>query len=196
MRFLSLDDNLLRMRTIPREVLYFHQMKSSFVISEIQKAVLIGTLLGNGSLNKRGKEYRLHIKHSTSQLSFVEYKREIFKNITSMPIHIFDQKVKDTLYHSAEFVTLTHSIFTEYYNLFYREGKKNIPENIIDVFTNPLSVAIWFMDDGSSEYAGAAFHTQCFTLLDLQILQKVFRNSFHIRTTLRKKQTRMDHLYT
>jgi len=33
--------------------------------------------------------------------------------------------------------------------VFYRDGKKIIPENIAEYLANPVTMAVWFMDDGN-----------------------------------------------
>src|SRR4030043_656829 len=175
-------------RTIPREVRYFMRIKTSFSLSEKQKSVLIGTILGDGSLKIRGKHYRLHIKHSYNQRSLVVYKRKIFSNITNMPIRVFFQKVKNKDYKFCEFVTLTHTEFSKYREMFYKNGRKTITNVILKEFTDPLSLAIWFMDDGCAEYGGVSFNTQCFSLKEVGILVKMLKENFKIYSTVRKNK--------
>jgi len=176
------------MRTIPREVQDFNRIKNSFSLSEKQKFVLIGTLLGDGSLKRRGNFYRLHIKHAYNQISLVEYKRKIFSNITNMPIRVFSQKVKNKNYNFCEFVTLTHPEFSKYRKIFYKGNRKVISKNIIKELTSSLSLALWFMDDGSAEYAGVAFNTQCFTLKEINLLRKTLKDNFELDTTKRRNK--------
>ncbi len=157
------------MRTIPREVCS-NLNKDLFKLNEIQKQVLIGTLLGDGGLRFRGKNCRLHIKHSIHQISLVNYKREVFDNITSMRVNEFRQAVGKIDYSFAEFVTLTHPEFTKYYNLFYPSSKQIIPKNIGSLLVKPLSLAVWLMDDGSAEYAGASLQTHGFIKVEVEKL--------------------------
>lgn len=171
------------MRTTPREV-YF-DLKQKFQLSDIQKDVLVGTLLGDGSLGYRGNNCRLHIKHSLRQLSLVEYKRMVFEDIVSMKIRKFVQAVGEKDYDFAEFVTLTHPEFTNYHNWFYSKVKKSIPNNISKILTSPLSLAVWFMDDGAADYAGASLQTHGFTEKDVVILMKVLKFNFEIDVTKR-----------
>lgn len=135
------------MRTIPREVC--QKRKDAFSLSNKQKSVLVGTLLGDGGLRYRGLNCRLHIKHSFTQVEYVRYKHQIFTEITSMPVRKFGQKVGTKNYSFAEFVTLTHPSFTLYHDLFYPHGKKIIPSNIGEFLTDPLSLAIWIITPNS-----------------------------------------------
>jgi hypothetical protein len=59
-------------------------------------------------------------------------------------------------------------------SLFYESGKKQIPEITID----PLSLAVWYMDDGSKSRENDVYlNSQQFNLFDqkrlLQMLQKL-----------------------
>ncbi|OGM32501.1 hypothetical protein A2803_03480 [Candidatus Woesebacteria bacterium RIFCSPHIGHO2_01_FULL_44_21] len=168
------------MRTIPREV----------CLSETQKAVLVGTLLGDGAIKLHGKNARLHIKHSRNQLPLVLYKYFVFANFISMDVNVFEQRVGKKDYKFAEFVTHTHPEFTAYYDLFYPSFKKIVPANINVLLSNPLSFAVWIMDDGSAEYAGLSIQTHSFTAKDVQRLQEAILTNFEIETLTHKNKGR------
>lgn len=172
---------------IPREVSLFEK-KALFQLSELQRAVLVGTLLGDANLRHRGKWCRLHIKHAASQLPLVQYKRKIFENITKMKVREFSQRVGRKDYTFAEFVTLTHPVFSLYYELFYREGKKFVPQGISDLLADPLGLAVWLMDDGSAEYAGASLQTHGFSLADVIRLMKAIQGNFGIKVQKRRNK--------
>lgn len=173
------------MRRTPREV--FLCKKDKFVLNDEQKSVLIGTILGDGNLRYRGNDCRLHIKHSLKQLSLVRYKRRIFDPITSMKVRIFSQRVGKQDYSFAEFVTLTHPVFSFYYHLFYQNGKKIVTKEIVD-FLDPLMLAVWIMDDGSAEYAGLSIQTHSFSEVEVGLLAEALENKFNIRVMVRKNK--------
>jgi len=118
----------------------------------------------------------------------VQFKHKVFSNLVSMSVREFIQAVKSKNYSFAEFVSRTDPDFTIFYNIFYRDGKKIVPENIAKLVVDPLSLAVWFMDDGSAEYAGASFQTHCFTKKEVQLLQHCFEQNFQIVTTMRKNK--------
>lgn len=172
------------MRTTPREVC-FKSIKALFKLDEIQRNVLIGTALGDGGLRYRGKDCRLHVKHSFNQISLVEYKRRVFRNITSMGISVFTQTIGGRDYSFAEFVTLTHPEFTKCHNLFYSSSKKIVPKEINRLLTDPLSLAVWLMDDGAADHAGASLQTHSFTKVEVETLIKVLKSNFKLDVTKR-----------
>lgn len=170
------------MRKTPREV--YRKKKKLFVLTQVQKDVLLGTILGDAGIRYRGNECRMHIKHSLNQISLTNYLRKIFDPITSMPVRVFDQQVRGKNYSFSEFVTLTHPVFTKYHQLFYSGKTKSIPGNIGELLLNPLSLAVWIMDDGSAEYAGLSIQTHSFSLGEVMLLAKVIKQNFELNTLI------------
>lgn len=157
-------------------------------MDKTQESVLIGTLLGDGGLRYKGKDCRLHIKHAAWQFPLVKLKHEIFQEFVSMGIRKFTQTVKGSEYSFIEFVSRTDPNFTNFYHIFYRDGKKIVPHNIDMLLTEPLSLAIWFMDDGSAEYAGVSFQTHCFSENGVKLLQHCLERNFQLVSTMRRNK--------
>lgn len=177
------------MRTIPREVNRSVD-KASFTLSEKQKSILVGTILGDAGIRYRGFNCRLHVKHALKQLSLVNFKWKSFRNITSMNVSVFSQRVGNKDYNFAEFVTQTHPEFTKYYNLFYKSSKKIVPLEIGELLIHPLSLAVWFMDDGTAEYAGASLQTHSFNKQDVLRLAKVVKVNYKIDANIHTNKGR------
>ena len=157
-------------------------------LSNIERAILIGSLLGDGTLIKRGaNSFRYRVSHSIKQKSYVEWKYEKLKRLcqtTQPPKEVTDKKK----YVTVEFYTSSGEYLKEYYDLFYKErsaplleeGKfvKTItPELIEKLPMDPILLAVWFMDDGSARddcYAGN-IATQCFSLDENHLLQEYLK---------------------
>lgn len=105
--------------------------------------LLLGTLLGDGNLEldkkANAKNARLRFGHSINQLEYVNEKIRLSKPLWNANIRLSSDKV--------EISSISHPLLTEYYNLFYNNGVKILPN--IDL--EPLGLAILFMDDGSRE---------------------------------------------
>ena len=154
-------------------------------MDKTQESVLIGTMLGDGGLRYKGRNCRLHIKHAAWQLPLVQFKHEAFRSFVSMKIREFTQVVKGKRYSFAEFVSRINPDFTIFYNIFYRDGKKIVPKNIETLLTEPLSLAVWFMDDGTLDFREkdhCAFHlcTNCFSKREAEILTSVLLKNFGV----------------
>lgn len=163
-------------------------VKAKFRLSNKQKFVLIGTLLGDGSLAKRGRYCRLFIKHSANQRKLIEWKYNVFKNIVLMPLNSFTQEVSGKDYKFIQFVTLTHPVFSEYRKIFYRGSRKIIPNDIDKFFYHPLSLTVLLMDDGANDTFGMTLQTHSFKKNEVELLTHTIKKNFRITTSLRKNK--------
>jgi hypothetical protein len=166
----------------PREV----QTQTS-ELTEFQQAVLVGTLLGDGSIAKHGNHHRLFVKHKAAHLALAAWKREVFEDFTSMPLHHFDQRLNDRLYPCVQFVTRTNPIFSIWRDRFYRDGRKVVPTNIADLL-EPASVGVWFMDDGTAERSGVSFQTHSFRTEETQLLARSLHERYGLKTSLNRNK--------
>lgn len=159
-------------------------------LTKHQHRVLIGTLLGDGHLEKNGRYVRLKIDHSHKQKAYVWWKYQVFKNLVSQPPklqRIFDSRTNN-VYQHWRFSTKSLSIFTEYHALFYGSGSKSVPDDICTLVHHPLSLATWYMDDGArrTDCKALRLHTNCYSYESQQSLQRVLATNFGIHTTLHK----------
>lgn len=173
------------MKVIPKEVKKtitnsreIKELRASLKLSSLQKEVLLGTILGDGCLtpNYWGKNYRLQICHCKKQKQLVTWKHNIFKNFTlSKPSYCKNRK-------AWEFKTISHPEFTEFYKIFYPQQKKLIPSTILPSLT-PLSLAVWFMDDGARgpRQAGFTLNSQSYTYDDNLKLKTFLEKRFELR---------------
>ena len=81
------------------------------------------------------------------------------------------------------FATQSLPVFTPYYDRFFPKGKKIIPEKLK---LDPLSLAIWFMDDGSKSRSSIYLNTQQFSKTEQLRLIGFLRRQFELEATLNK----------
>jgi len=156
-------------------------------LSQIQKSVIIGSLLGDGYLRivPGRKNAFLEVNHSFLQKEYVDWKYSILKDITvSAP----KKRVIDKVRVAYRFYTRQHPEITELYKMFYKNGVKIIPDNLN---ITPLSLAVWFMDDGSKcrktdVYLNTQQFNHCDQLKLIDLLKK-----FNLEARLNK-----DKIYT
>ncbi len=156
-----------------------------------QKNLILGTLLGDGCLEKRWKNPRLRIDHSVAQKEYVFWKYAILQNVaTRAPNILHDRdnrsgKVSSRCY----FATQAMPELDFYHRLFYEGRRKIIRESIIDYFRDPLSFAVWLMDDGykRNDCDALRMSTDCFSLEEQSILQQCLKNNFGVRSKLHRK---------
>ena len=154
-----------------------------------QQAVLVGTLLGDGCLARHGRFHRLHVKHKAAHRALVEFKRDIFADFVTMPLHGFDQKLGQKSFPCVQFATRTSPLFTEWHERFYRDGKKVIPIEIAS-YLSSLAMTVWFMDDGAADHAGVTLQTHSFTFDEVELLVDALSVRFDLAAKPRKNQGR------
>ena len=149
----------------------------------------MGTLLGDGCLAKHGRFHRLHVKHKLAQKGLAEFKREAFAEYVTMPLHQFDQRLGDRLFPCVQFATRTSPAFSTWNDRFYRDRRKVVPEDVAALLT-PLSIAVWYMDDGGADYAGLNFQTHNFALWEVEQLVAALAERFGVRAGTRANKGR------
>ncbi len=148
-------------------------------LSDTERAILMGSILGDGTLQKRGlNSFRHRVSHSISQKSYVEWKYGKLTRLcqtTQPPKEVTNKKG----YVSVEFDTSSGDYLKELFDLFYKKSSSDkfvktiTPELIEKLPLDPILLAVWFMDDGSARndcYAGN-LATQCFSLEEHHLLK-------------------------
>lgn len=114
---------------------------------------------------------------------------EIFSPFCSSSIKLnsYTDKRTNKLYSSLFLRTKRLPLFTEYYNLFYSNGIKIIPNNIYELLT-PLGLAHWIMQDGSFHKVskGIVLCTDSFTKEEVLLLIEVLQEKFNLKCTIQK----------
>ena len=176
---------------ISREVVYNISMRSNNdIISKFQKEIIIGTILGDGSLEFNGFQgTRLQIKQSLRYKDYVFWLYDQLKNLCNSGPK--QRKDNDQWYFSTKYL----KELTNIYKIFYPNGQKIIPKNISKLLTSSLGLAIWYMDDGSlywrpKEHNGFRLCTNCFSFNDVIRLKKILYDNFRIESTVQSTSCR------
>ena len=157
-----------------------------------QKNLILGTLLGDGTIEKEWRNPRLRIAHSLTQKEYLFWKYDILRSIAAREPYIVKYKKHHQtgrIYSSWYFSTRAIPELDFYYQLFYQDGRKVISENLINHFNQPLSLAVWLMDDGykRNDCNALRFSTDAFSYEEQLILQKCLGKNFGISSKLHRK---------
>ena len=145
-----------------------------------QRDVLVGLILRDGSLefnDYRGT--RLQVKQSEARKEYVFWLYQQFAHMTKTP----PQQRMDT--RQWYFGTRFYEDLEDIRKLFYQKGRKVVPKSIEELFDSPVTLAVWFMDDGRLDYrekSHYAYHISIdsFTESDVQRLQSLLLKRFGI----------------
>ena len=141
-------------------------------LSEVQHAILVGTLLGDGSMRCKTNAL-LEINHSYRQRSYVEWKYRHLAELVGTPPRTRRGNGGRVAF---RFVTRSLPALTPYYRLFYEGGRKRVP----DVELSPLALAVWFMDDGCRSRNAVYLNTQQFALSEQRRLLRMLEQQWEI----------------
>jgi len=154
-----------------------------------QRHLLVGSILGDGCLRFPGRSHHanLTVEHGEAQREYVWFKYERLQEwVTTPPAQVRRVYHKDRTRATTSwrFSTLSHPAFTEYHTIFYVDGVKTIPANICDLVTDPLTLAVWLMDDGNRNKDVLFLSTECFSVPEQELLGGCLERRFGIETTL------------
>ena len=150
-------------------------------LSQVQRDILVGLMLGDGHLEFNGyRGARLQVKQAEERQEYVFWLFSQFVDFVKTP----PQQRRDT--DQWYFGTRFFENLEEFRRLFYVNHRKVLPENIADLFQSPLTLAVWFMDDGRLDYRAKSHHayhiaTDSFTESEVRQLQKILRERFGIK---------------
>lgn len=164
-------------------------------LTKQQTSVLIGTILGDGFLQKTGeKNARLRLEHSQKQKDYVLWKGNIFGRLFQGKPNYLERihpKSKET-YKYCRWQSSAGPAFGKWRKYFYPNGKKIIPNDIGDFLTEPITLAVWYMDDGyfnkidrnSYIYLGRVTH------IEAEISREAIQKNFGIEATVYDKKNK------
>ena len=164
--------------------------KTTLTMTERQKQILDGMLLGDGHLERqRGAlTARLKVEHSMTQARYIAWKYSEWRDWVRTPPRARERRNRlGTVSTNVGFTTLSHTELESFRQRYYRDRRKVVPE---DLLLTPLSLAVWFMDDGSrksSQCRGLYLNSQSFTKAEVDLLRSVLRRDVEIETSVRQQ---------
>jgi hypothetical protein len=172
--------------------------KKTLKLTYQQKNVLIGGLLGDGSLFTRAKQdkfplFLYQFKQKEAHKDYVLHIFSIFENLcTTEPKKVLNYKsITNLEYFAYSFKTVALPCFKFYGDQFYKldvktNKKVKIVPKLIHRWLNPEVLAYWFMDDGSKDSSGYRLNTQSFSLKENERLADALGKRFKFEVNIHK----------
>ena len=107
---------------------------SSQIPSEL-KDIIVGLALGDLHIRKRNKNSSLSFKQGIKNEPYILHLYTLFQEFCKMTPVVYEARLKDKVYHSIFFDTLTYEAFNYYHELFYKDKIKVVPFNIEELLT-------------------------------------------------------------
>ncbi len=165
------------------------QNDSKYVpLSDHARAIILGSILGDGSL-KIQNEYsnaNIQIRHSEIQKEYLLWKAKMLSEIAgekSVNVQKADGYSKNN---KVRFCSKRTAALTELYHLTYNHNRLRIRRKWLNQMT-PLSLAVWWCDDGSLIGYGArkgVFCTDGFDKPSVEILAGYLRVVWNVRAVV------------
>ena len=94
---------------------------------------------------------------------------------------------------SLKIRTISHPTLTILRDEFYKDRQKVLPKNIADIMSDPLALAVWFMDDGNivrknAKVVGYNLNTQSFSKKENEHIVRIFKDVHQINFLLDKNK--------
>lgn len=161
----------------------YTELLQNIEMTEEEKQIVYGTLLGDGHLSIIKERPFLRVEHGAKQKEYAEWKYKKLENLTTKKGVI--KSNRDSYY----FGTRCIGDLEYFYKLFYTpEGVKRLPQDF-EAFINPLSLAVWFLDDGTNaeRQTKAELIVQGYTSFDIGRMIATFRLKFGVECNLVKR---------
>lgn len=160
-------------------------------LTEVQHNNLVGLLLGDGCLGIRKNSInpRLTIRRQISDLSYLQYHFNIFRNMCrdkAITIGKVYDKRYDKNYEYCNLETRHIPAFKTYKDKWYPNGKKIVPRDLV---LNNEIIAIWICDDAyvrlkNNKNINITFNTQGFNIEDVEFLKSLLDEKYNTNFTI------------
>ncbi len=155
-------------------------------LSDRVKEIILGTILGDGSLKKQKKykNVRLQFRHSEKDSEYFFWKVKELQEITS---NKSVKKQKPDGYsqnNKLRFLSAALPSLSQLHELTYQKNKLKIKRRWLNNMT-PLSLAVWWCDNGSLIGEGGrkgVFCTDSFDQKSVKIIQQYLKKVWDIET--------------
>lgn len=155
-------------------------------LNDFQKSAILGMLLGDSSISDR---YNMNIGHGDKQKDYFDHKVTLFYPFF---VHIYrreryDERTKK-VYTSHQAYSNVYEELKEYRNLFYKNGKKVITQEILEDF-NEISLGYFFMDDGNFQPSNTTLALCSFSEEEIKLFRMYIFSKWNIETTMTKQKS-------
>lgn len=158
-----------------------------------QQTVLIGMILGDAFLQKTGENNaRIRLEHSEKQKDYLLWKANFFPEFFQGK-HAFLERYNPVYKKAYRYVRWQSNASPEigkFRKIFYNErGRKVIPEKLGELFKTPLSLAVWYFDDGYLYHRDkmAYIYLPKLSFREVEILLEALEVNFELKPLVKTK---------
>ncbi|MFH1364684.1 MAG: hypothetical protein ABIH52_03420 [Candidatus Aenigmatarchaeota archaeon] len=164
-------------------------------IDENSKQILLGSLLGDGTLSyssKTKKSAYYRETHSSKQEGYLIWKNMIcFTHFVSRLIKYKQfEKTQQKYYEKIRVSTRSSDLFLDLRELFYPNGIKVVSREILNQL-NELGIAVWYCDDGNYHFLkkNVRILTDSFSYNEQKLIQEWFKEEWNLNCKITRRKT-------
>lgn len=180
---------------------FIKRKKTEISLTKRQKDIIYGSLLGDA---KKTSPSSVGFDHGPRQKEYIDWKYKEMKGIrseNSFKKYIYFDSRYNKNYTKYNFYTLANSDIECIISEFYIDGgDKQVSSNVLEKLT-PLSMAVWYMDDGSTDHRKRfsrnytpvySFCTDSFSHKSCENIIRYFNDKLGISSFMRERKIRKD----
>ena len=170
--------------------------------SSFQKSILIGSVLGDGHIEKRIKLKNASFReeHSIDQYEWLKWKHDNLKPFTTSDTWVRDRGSKYlmpdgkggkrmyNIQNVCAMSTNTHPYLSELHRAFYKDRIKVVPENFLLDNFDDVALYVLICDDGNFSDNSLRICTDSFSKKEVYFLSDLFAKFFKGRVTVREEK--------
>jgi len=193
---------------------FIQRKNSEDSLTQRQIEILYGSMMGDACWRDKRWASAAKFKHGYKQKDYLLWKYYEFENvacenslkmITSID-HRFDKEIKTWMFytHANTDIELCLKLFYNKEHPDYLEDNpKHLNQKILDKLT-PLSIAVWFMDDGQCDFKRRhelhkrqrriecyRFCTDSFSRSDCELIKKWFKKKYNVQTRITTRNNKL-----
>ena len=154
-------------------------------LTEEERNVILGTLLGDGSISLSGPNQtsaRIRIQQSLSQKRLVKWKYERLKRLVGTRPRVVSNGGYGKLL--CAFSTLSFPELKDIYEMTHVGTKKAITTQWLESISHPIALAVWYMDDGSQGRSAMFIHTEGYSQKENKMLSAWLTDRWNIENKI------------
>lgn len=154
-------------------------------LSDSQKQLVIGSLLGDGAITESGA---YACSHSVKQEEYFKFKMNNLENLHSWrfqkQVHNYEYLKSET--ESLHFTTGCNRFLYEMRTVYYPSGKKEFPHEFLRENLKPEGLAYWYLDDGFINGGNFCFCAHAYS--DVKLISAQLEEMFGIKSSVQKSK--------
>ncbi|MBS2970668.1 endonuclease [Metabacillus sp. KIGAM252] len=160
--------------------------------------IVTGKLLGDANIsNQTGRKPRFRFSHCLKDRGWCQFCYDQLKNDLPLnePVYrlVKDERIQGGYTEQYYVQSKTHPAIELLKSIWYTDGKKKLPYLFLEQHLTPLTLAVWYQDDGNLKLKELiprkiTLSTESFSLVEIEFLQSLLRQKFSLAFSIDSKK--------